>query len=148
MNLCPNFGRSLWRPLFSWLALTILCTIFYLGKNPDIISRRSSGAFSALYGYAIDPALQVPCVTRDFPATNPVAEAIKFSLKNSVLFNVAETGATRRTLGCLYGLETSDQTSDPTVPLSVSMVSGIQTVLSGLCIFLFLLAIRNLLRLK
>ena len=151
-EVLSNFGRSLWRPLFFWLILGTLCAVFYLGENSDMRRARetfaSAGLFSTLRAYAVT-TINVPtpppaCAVPDFASTNAAAEAIQLSLKNAVVFNVGGTESLRRALGCLYGLEGSELR----VPFWVSIISTIQTVLSGLFIFLFLLAIRNLLRLR
>ena len=62
--------------------------------------------------------------------------------------HIGRTDSARRTLGCLYGLEQDGDPQYPLVPIRVSVASTGQALASGLLIFLFLLAVRNLLRLK
>jgi hypothetical protein len=136
-DMLSDFGRSLWRPLVSWLVLTVLCAAFFLGERDDLREARApSSVFSTL-------ACREP-----FTSTNAVNEAIQLSLKNALVFNIGSTDAARRTFGCLYGVEQVDEQRYPRIPFLVSIVSAIQTVASGLLIFLFVLAVRNLLRLK
>jgi uncharacterized protein YjbI with pentapeptide repeats len=146
-----DFGRSLWRPLLSWLVLTVLCAAFFLGEHEDMRKARAAlapnGPFSALTAYAATTrnAWDNPPVCREpFDSTNPVTEAILLSLKNAVVFNIGSTDPARRTFACLYGLEKDTGR----VPAVVFVASMLQALASGLLIFLFVLAVRNLLRLK
>jgi len=63
------------------------------------------------------------------------------------VLNIGSTESARRTLGSLYGLEQDGDQQYVSVPVVVSVVSTAQALASGLLIFLFLLAVRNLLRL-
>jgi len=45
-----DFGRSLWRPLLSWLALTVLCAAFFLGENDDVRRTRAALAPTGFFG--------------------------------------------------------------------------------------------------
>jgi hypothetical protein len=152
-----DFGRSLWRPLLWWLALTALFAAFFVGEHEDMRKDRAAlaphgGAFSAFVAYAITTrkALANPPACRiqgrePFSSTDAVTEAIQASLKNALVFNIGSTDSARRTLGCLFGLDDRDL---GLVPARVSTASTLQALASGLLIFLFLLAVRNLLRLK
>jgi hypothetical protein len=64
------------------------------------------------------------------------------------VFNLGRSDVSRRTYGCLYGFEPGGAQAPPIVPYRVAVASTIQTLLSAILIFLFLLAVRNLLRLK
>jgi hypothetical protein len=153
-----DFGRSLWRPLLWWLALTALCAAFYLGEHDDIRKARAAlapdGLFSALAAYAVTTshALANPPACsmqgRAFASTDAVIEAIQLSLKNALVFNIGSTDSTRRTFGCLYGPEQDGNERYLSVPVRVSKASTVQALVSGPLIFLFLLAVRNMLRLK
>jgi len=65
-----------------------------------------------------------------------------------LIFEGARVEANRRTLGCLYGLESAGDQEYAKVSPRVSTASTLQSLASGVLIFLFLLAMRNLLRLK
>jgi Pentapeptide repeats (9 copies) len=148
-----NFGRSLSRPLLLWLALTALFAAFYLGEHEDMRNARDalapSGRFGTLTAHVATTrdALANPPACRvegePFDSADAVTEAIQLSLKNALVFDVGRTDSGRRTFGCLYGLV---QDGAP-VPWRVSIASTLQALASGLLIFLFLLAVRNLLRL-
>jgi hypothetical protein len=56
--------------------------------------------------------------------------------------------ATRRAFGCLYGVERYGGNPVVYVPRSVAIASGIQKLLSAIFIFLFGLAVRNMLKVK
>jgi hypothetical protein len=146
-----DFGRSLWRPLLAWLALTALCSTFYLGEHDDMRKARTalapSGFFNILTAHAVTTrnAWDNPPACREpFASTDAVNEAILLSLKNALVLNIVSADSARRSFGCLYGLEKDGGR----VPAIVAKVSIGQTVMSGLLIFLFVLAVRNLLRLK
>jgi uncharacterized protein YjbI with pentapeptide repeats len=82
--------------------------------------------------------------------STPFQEAVSLSLKNALIFiGWDRREAARRTYGCLYGYYYDNNgRSFPNVPFSVSLISLVQNILSAILIFLFLLALRNLLKLK
>ena len=54
----------------------------------------------------------------------------------------------RRTYGCLFGLETAGEQEYVKVSQRVSLAASVQSLASAILIFLLLLAVRNLLRLR
>jgi len=56
--------------------------------------------------------------------------------------------AAHRTFGCLYGVERYGDNPIAIVPSSVSFASALQKAISAVLIFLFGLAVRNMLRMK
>ena len=149
-----NFGRSLWRPTLVWLALLLGFAVFYLGQHegqqqtgnkPDSIAAYLTTARTA---WAKPPQ----CTAASNPLlanTNVVQEALFLSASNAlIVFNIGRGDASRRTYGCLYGFEQGGQQGPPIVPYRVAVASTLQTLASAILIFLFLLAVRNLLRLK
>lgn len=152
-----NFGRSLWRPLLWWLALAALFAAFYLGEHEDMRKARAnlSASWGALGAYAATTARAwndpPPCriaVREPFASTDAVTEAIQLSLRSALVFDIGRSDSARRTYGCLYGLDQGSDQEYLRVSARVSMASTLQTLASGLLIFLFLLAVRNLLRLR
>lgn len=100
-------------------------------------------------------AMTGPC--RDGSGESPVFEAFALSMKNAfVIVNWDRAEAARRTYGCLYGFVPTVNAADtpataprfPYVPGPVSLASLLQNIISAILIFLFLLALRNLLKLK
>jgi len=76
-------------------------------------------------------------------------EAFKLALKNGFVFiDWDRSEAAPRTLGCLYGLTSDGNNTFPKVPSAVTVASITQNLLSAVLIFLLLLGIRNLLKLK
>ncbi|MFM9847968.1 MAG: pentapeptide repeat-containing protein [Hyphomicrobiaceae bacterium] len=152
-----DFGRSLWRPLSSWIVLFVLFAAFYLGEHPDMRKARGSDAFLA-YAETTFTAWRNPPACRPqgkddpnrmFATTNAVNEALYLSFNNGLLFlDSRRADVARRVYGCLYGLDRIGDQDSPVVPYRVSVASTIQSLLSAVLIFLFLLAVRNLLRLK
>ena len=76
--------------------------------------------------------------------TNARAEALHLAFRNSLIAIDAGGDASYRIYGCLYGLEGNV----PVVPGAVSTASAIQKLISGVLIFLFGLALRNMLKVK
>lgn len=149
-EVLSDFGRSFWRPLLAWLVLAVVCAVFFLGEHEDMRKARVALApnnfFSTMAAYAVttrDAWDNPPACRESFASTNPVTEALVLSLKNAVVFNIGSTDSARRTFACLYGLEKDTGR----VPAIVHIISMAQTLASGLLIFLFALAVRNLLRL-
>jgi hypothetical protein len=66
------------------------------------------------------------------------------AFRNALIAIDAGGDASYRIYGCLYGLEGST----PIVPGTVSAASAIQKLISGVLIFLFGLALRNMLKVK
>lgn len=152
-----NFGRSLWRPLLWWLVLAALFAAFFLGEHEDMRRARTaltpSGPFGTLAAYAATTrdALAKPPACRiegrePFASTDALIEAFQLSLRNALVIDIGRADSARRTYGCLFGLEKDGAQQYLSVPARVSMASTLQALVSGVLIFLFLLAVRNLLR--
>jgi len=164
-----NFGRSFLRPLFFWLLLVVGFAAFYLGEHQAQRDARAAlkpeGWPGTLSAYAATtsaawgaPPPCVPSGAKVTDGTDALTEAVYLSFRNALVFDAGRGDTARRTYGCLYGFEppavpagappSPNLLTPPVVPLSVAVASTVQTLLSGLLIFLFLLAVRNLLRLK
>jgi hypothetical protein len=131
-----------------------LFAAFFLGEHDDMRKARADlgSNWSTLGAYAVTtlgagnnrPSCRV-FWWGPFDSTDAVTEAIQLSLKNALVFSVGGSESARRTYSCLYGLDAGDQLR---VSVRVSTASMLQSLASGVLIFLFLLAVRNLLRLK
>jgi Pentapeptide repeats (9 copies) len=99
----------------------------------------------------IDPnASRVDDLTPKFQnQTNARAEAWHLAFRNAFIVLDGSSEAAHRTYGCLYGVELYGG-SNPlaVVPSAVSTASAIQKLFSALMIFLFGLALRNMLKMK
>ena len=81
--------------------------------------------------------------------TNARAEALDLAFHNAFVVLDGASDASHRMYGCLYGLELyAGQNPVPIVPSAVSTASAIQKLISGVLIFLFGLALRNMLKVK
>jgi hypothetical protein len=80
--------------------------------------------------------------------TNLVNEALSIAYHNAVIILDSSEGSAHRAFGCLYGLERYGFTPVASVPRNVAIASGIQKLLSAIFIFLFCLAVRNMLKMK
>ena len=81
--------------------------------------------------------------------TKAHAEALNLAFRNAFVVFDGGSDASHRMYGCLYGLELfGGQDAVPIVPRAVSTASAIQKLFSGLMIFLFGLALRNMLKVK
>jgi hypothetical protein len=94
-----DFGRSLWRPLLSWLALTAVFAAVYLGEHEQMRQARvalaPSGAFSTLATFIAttrDALVRAPACRvqgrEPFDSTDAVTEAIQLSLRNALVFDI------------------------------------------------------------
>ncbi len=81
--------------------------------------------------------------------TDLANEAWHLAFRNGFILLDGSSEASHRTYGCLYGVEMYGG-SNPlaVVPSAVSTASAIQKLFSGLMIFLFGLALRNMLKMK
>jgi hypothetical protein len=153
-----DFGRSLWRPLLWWLILTAVFSAFYLGEHEDVRNARAAlnptGALSTIAAYAVTTrgawTNPPPCRAQGFPATDVLTEARVLSVRNAMVYDFGRMDTARRTYSCLFGGESNAGESDylRTIPPRIWVAASIQGFLSAILIFLFLLAVRNLLRLK
>lgn len=167
-----DFGRSMLRPFVAWIVSVTAFALFYLGQRSggapiDAIMRLDSPGWPPkpvawnqglhwvgdlfAWGYqtvrwAADGFASLfttnACIQG---GSNPVGEAFYLSLKNAlVMVRWENDQAARRVYGCLYGVNGDG----PIMPLSTSLASLVQIVLSATLIFLFLVALRNLLKLR
>ncbi len=80
--------------------------------------------------------------------TNLVNEALSIAYHNAVVILDSSGDSAHRAFGCLYGVERYGGNPVAFVPRSIAIASGIQKLLSAIFIFLFILAVRNMLRVK
>ncbi len=81
-------------------------------------------------------------------STNPVNEALSIAYHNAVIVLDSSGDSAHRAFGCLYGVERYGGNPVAYVPRNVAIASGIQKLLSAIFIFLFGLAVRNMLKVK
>ena len=167
-----NFGRSLLRPLALWGVLLLASAAVYLLNSPVIADKRAQLAAPAwIDRRETDADLVVSawfdsakCAT--FPESQPgvgrrslapdvakgttlAGEALHLSFLNASVIGSFSGDNARRTYGCLYGLE-SDASGNtfPIVPNFVADLGAVQRLISAVLIFLFGMAVRNMLKLK
>jgi hypothetical protein len=80
--------------------------------------------------------------------TDAGTEAMQLALRNAFVLLDGGPDASHRTFGCLYGVERYGDNPVAVVPANVSFASAVQKLFSALFIFLFGLAVRNMLRMK
>jgi hypothetical protein len=80
--------------------------------------------------------------------TNLVNEALSIAYHNAVILLDSSGDSAHRAFGCLYGVERYGGNPVAYVPRTVAIASGIQKLLSAIFIFLFGLAVRNMLKVK
>lgn len=171
-----GLGASVLRPALWWLATIVIAASFYLGENENVAKARSSleaGGASILSAYAQTTYRawagreHQRCFTRQAPKggassdrrggliqevrnmTNAPAEALQLAFRNA--FIVLDNGgdAAHRSYGCLYGVELYGGNNPiAVVPGAVSTAAAIQKVFSAVFVFLFGLALRNMLKMK
>ena len=137
-----GFGRSFLRPVF-WLIVTaVVFGNIYLGNHRDYVRVEAGDGDACVVGP---------------PGSDAVSAARALSLRNTIPF--AGLGAPEKlnqVYRCLYGVEGA-ATAGPNFPLErlppripdrVVVWGVLQTILSAVLIFLFLLAVRNHFRIK
>jgi hypothetical protein len=110
----------------------------YAGETPP---KKNDNGDTPPYVGALTPSLA--------SGTDLANEAWHLAFRNAFIVLDGSSEASHRTYGCLYGVEMYGG-SNPlaVVPSAVSTVSAIQKLFSGLMIFLFGLALRNMLKVK
>ena len=81
-------------------------------------------------------------------STNATYEAYRLAIRNGSIFLDGGDDFARRTIGFLYGIQSYGGSPAPFVPGCVTDASGLQKVLLALYLFLFGLALRNMLKMK
>jgi hypothetical protein len=171
-----DYGRSIFRPALLWLATIAVAALHYLPAQPDPAPRWQAGGGQGIAASArayAESAQQLwsappPCFKGEplpesgklepgklyglgAPAagsTNALAEAIRLAFRNGSIFLDGGDDSARRTYGCLYGIQSFGGSPAPFVPGYVGDASGVQKVLSAIYLFLFGLALRNMLKMK
>jgi hypothetical protein len=123
------------RAWHAWLSKTVPC---YAGQETP---RKDKNGDAPAYIGALSPSLA--------SGTDLANEAWHLAFRNAFIVLDGSAEAAHRTYGCLYGVELYGG-SDPlaVVPSAVSTVSAAQKLFSALMIFLFGLALRNMLKMK
>ena len=80
--------------------------------------------------------------------TNLVNEALTIAYHNAVIVLDSSGDSMHRAFGCLYGVERYGGNPVAFVPRNVAIASGFQKFFSAVFIFLFGLALRNMLKVK
>ncbi|MGP0040395.1 MAG: pentapeptide repeat-containing protein [Rhodomicrobium sp.] len=136
-----NFGRSLSRPFLLWLLSVFVFALFYLSQRG--FSAHQPQADSGRWLGSLMPDDKFACVSG---ASSRIGEAVYLSFRSAFLkLDWTDSATARRVFGCLYGVEPSGSAS---VPLSVSSAALFQAALSAALLFVFLLALRNLLKVR
>jgi hypothetical protein len=135
-----NFGRSMIRPFMLWLASIFVFALYYLSQRGGAASGQAWTPVSQWFGGLLNGKA---CVAG---SSDPLSEALYLSFRNAFLkIDWNDATSARRVFGCLYGVEPG---GSAVLPLSVSAMSLFQAFVSGGLIFMFLLALRNLLKVR
>lgn len=139
-EIFSDFGRSLALPL-AWLFLSIwLFTGVYASHSPDLSE--------------VAPLQEVPCISG---FGNARVAAWTLSIHNAFPFTgIGSSGKLEQVYACLYGTQAGSSSAQeplitglyPDIPDSVAFLGGLQFILSAVLVFLFVLAIRNLFRIR
>ena len=170
-----DFGRSIFRPALFWCATIAVFALYFLSGQPDVLERRRAAEPQAAAPSAVAYVKLVPSLWSDPPpcyagatakdgkpdpdnltgltppvaaSTNALTEAFRLAIRNGSIFLDGGDDSARRTYGCLYGIQSFGGSPAPFVPGFVTDASGLQKVLSAIYIFLFGLALRNMLKMK
>ena len=169
-----DFGRSLWRPALAWALLIPLFAAYFLAQSGAVAERGGLLATAKQYARAAwsgpppycypgtppkpdAPKDQRPdqvetgfsgLVEETRGRTSPVNEAFSIAYHNALVVLDNNGDSAHRAFGCLYGVERYGGNPVAFVPRGVAIASGAQKLLSAAFIFLFGLALRNLLKVK
>ena len=162
-GLLSDYGRSLFRPLLWWGIGVAVSAAFYLSQTEmmqrELELRDVSYILATAKAGSYALSHSVPCFALDEKSadknhdglsekmrgqTNALAEALHLAFRNALVAIDGGSDASYRIYGCLYGIENRT----PIVPSAVSTASAIQKLISGVLIFLFGLALRNMLKVK
>ncbi len=127
-----NFGRSTLRPFLCWMVVTGLSALFY-----------SDYSTAPNLGSSSETTLAIVA-----PTCDPPIDALYLSVHNGlVISGLGRTEKLAQSYACLYG-NSGIEKLIPIMPMMVVFVGIVQTIISAVLIFLFLLALRNYFRIK
>lgn len=153
-----NYGQSVLRPFLAWLVTAFVFWAIFLAIAEDTPRSRAvllsptpqSGVVATfLENLETRYAIANSCVPNgpvQLSDTGKVVEAAILSLRNAVV--VDRTDVAQRMYGCLFGFRSGSGGTLPLVPPSVTLLSMVQTTLSGIFLFFIGLATRNMFRLR
>jgi hypothetical protein len=171
-GLFSNYGRSVAIPFTWWIAAIGLGAMAYLSEHRgwagDANATRYEDVFAPvrpMVRFYDDWRVDRPCFTPPYQGpgnfaisglsdqlrakTSAPNEALHLAFRNAFLVLDGGEEAAHRIYGCLYGLELYNQGDPvPIVPPGVSIASAAQKIFSAVMIFLFGLALRNMLKMK
>jgi hypothetical protein len=166
-----DYGRSVLFPMGWWALTVLIATVYYLGQHEEVAANRARlqreghsviGAYLSANSAAWEESGQA-CFSAPKEGKNGRAalsegvagetrapwEALQLAFRNGSLVLDGGSEAAQRTYGCLYGFEKVGESGRTVyVPLGVSVASAIQKLFSAVFIFLFGLALRNMLKVK
>ena len=138
-----NYGRSLARPFMLWVASVLAFGFYYFSQRGQESSAHQAPANLNEWLTSVTLAEKFPCAAG---TSNRIGEALYLSFRSAFLkLDWSDAAPARRIFGCLYGTEPS---GGVIVPLGVSAVALAQAALSAALVFMFLLALRNLLKVR
>jgi hypothetical protein len=172
-GLISNFGRSVLRPLLAWVMLLLVSAGIYLSANPDV-QEVAVGKASVVLPYTFDDwwlatftateramkegqaCVRDSVTIKGLPEpvramTDARTEALFLALgAGLVLGDIGAPDASVRTYGCLYGLTPTEANKRAVVPYPSYVAGWIvgQKLASAILLFLFGLAVRNMLKMK
>jgi hypothetical protein len=176
-QIFSDFGGSLLRPFLAWALCIVIFAVYFqnpkMAEERHKLSRHGFiGQVIAFSTVALDQARK-PVAPYCYPGTQPkpgetkevtngfsglvedvrattnlVNEALSIAYHNALVVLDSSGDSAHRAFGCLYGVERYGGNPVAFVPRSVAIASGIQKLLSAIFLFLFGLALRNMLKVK
>ena len=142
-GIAADYGRSLARPFNLWIASVVAFALFYFTQRGSDWNVHQPPVDWSTWLTSLISNEKFPCVTG---TSSRIGEAFYLSFRSALLkLDWADTAATRRVFGCLYGVESN---GTPIVPLWVSAAALAQVIVSIALLFAFFLALRNLLKVR
>ncbi|MEJ2125313.1 MAG: hypothetical protein P8Y47_11050, partial [Alphaproteobacteria bacterium] len=167
-----GLGNSILRPFLWWLLLMAVAYVALLGEQVDVKAERAKlieGGASTQSAYATSTwnawdksqSCYAPkggngavnrlggLVPEVAASTNAPAEALQLAIRNAFIVLDSGGDSSHRAYGCLYGVELyGGNTPVAYVPREVANIAAVQKLISAVLIFLFGLALRNMLKMK
>jgi len=162
-----DYGRSVFRPLAWWAVAIALFAGLYVGETPTLAGAGESGIAWTLGELAPAHFAASPTpLTCEAGAGAPLWAAVDLSVRNALIFaGTASSAKMNQNYACLYGIDTAPPPDPRTagaaptamrlatalrvnIPYRVALYTVLQSVISAVLLFLFLLAVRNHFRIK
>ena len=146
-GLTSNYGQSIFRPLVLWIvSIPIFWFVIQFTTLDD--TAIEPGKCHKTFEQAEQQYPQVASNQSMYSGLGSAGQSFTLAFRNAFVIDRPDAEVARRVYGCLYGLQNIGTAKLPIIPLSVTLISALQSIVSAIFLFLLGLGLRNMFRMK